>query len=178
MKKASFWRLAAAYVVDVVLSRLTSLGGVIIVCIWIDHHPYFVNTDGGWVILLVAATMFTFEVLYFAVLDSLFGGALGKRLFRLQVVEKADNKKSFCKMFGSYFADFLLLKPCLAPVGIYFAYQGVFSHYPRGNNLMFVLGFIILVCLESLYFAVCETCFGCSLGKAIFKFRVCAKKEL
>lgn len=174
MKKPSFWRLLGAYLIDFAITFFVAwmMWNLFEVC-----FPQAFLGKYGLASLFCVLVMCAFipNLLYFVGSECMWKKTLGKRVLGVEVLE-GNQRPSGKKLLKAYGIDFLLS----IPASIVYSMMGLFLQSiiifdRRFNTLDYcIMVGIVLSCLSMtvLYFAICESIFGKTLGKKLMGLQV------
>ncbi|MBP5404233.1 MAG: RDD family protein [Elusimicrobiaceae bacterium] len=191
MQKPSFWRLFGAYVIDFFI--LIAAQGIYM-CIIIDstmrgsYHWHDSNGIGHttwdepifpWLasflehvpfVVLYFLIPLLIGYCYFVISESLKGKTFGKKIFRLKSLYFDGQQASWCRILVAYFIDLflsfgicailLLLWRCI-PIQLVFRIR-----------LLLIPLLLSWIVFPSLYFSICESRWGKTLGKKLMGLQV------
>ncbi len=165
MKKPGFWRLLGAYGVDFVITFSIVWGCCHLL---VSHFGTFtlIQVCGIYISLVLIPC-----ILYFAGSECVWKKTIGKWLLGVKVLE--ESKRLFVeKLFTAYGIDFLFLVPGLILcILVYVIYRGMscWGCGMSGFDWCVVAGFLSVIVL---YFPICESCWGKTLGKKLMGLQV------
>ena len=97
MQKPGFWQFLAAYMIDFLLLGLVGLVVGYLVMWILMLYIITLSSGGDWAFVGGCITFMIVVLLYFSILESLFGKTLGKKLMGLQVVQTVPQKQEETK---------------------------------------------------------------------------------
>ena len=174
MKKPSFWRLLGAYLIDF---AITFFATWLMWKLFEACFPQALIGKNGASVFFCVLTMCAFipNLSYFVWSEYLWEKTLGKRVLCIEVIE-GNQRPSGKKLLKAYGIDFLLS----IPASIVYSMMGLFLQSiiifdRRFNTLDYcIMVGIVLSCLSMivLYFSICESVWGKTLGKKLMDLQV------
>ena len=178
MQKPSFWRLLGAYAIDFIITFFAAwmMWKLFWVC-----FPHALTGKGdmdGMALLLCLLVMCAFipNLLYFAGSECLWKKTPGKWLLGVEVLDERNKRPSVRKLLKAYGIDFLLSIPvptACTMVGLLLQAIIIFDRRVNTIDHCITVGIVLLfLSMIVLYFPICESIFGKTLGKKLMGLQV------
>lgn len=182
LQKPAFRSVFGAYGIDALFLWVWGIFAVVIAVLACRTLGKDLLPNIGWLVLWNSVGPIA-GLLYFLISEGKTGASYGKRKFRLQTILAETNAPATRKrILASYIIDIILLTIIYLPLYFFISLVCLLLTKTIGPFVVLLnaVGGGYLLCgipLLVFYFAVCESCFGLSLGKKICNLRVYQKTK-